>query len=73
MKNGRSRATYRLVVRGELDCRYAYLFDGMKMEQVGGTTVLTGSVRDQAQLHGFIDRIEEFGLDLLELQQVTPP
>lgn len=61
---------YRLVVRGELDARYAYLFDGMDMERVGGTTVLTGGVRDQAQLHGYIERIEEFGLELLELQQV---
>ena len=49
-------AAYRLVVRGELDTRFAYLFDGMRMECVAGTTVLTGPVIDQAQLHGFIER-----------------
>jgi hypothetical protein len=62
---------YRVVVRGELDSRFAYLFDGMQMERVAGTTVLTGRVVDQAQLHGFIERIEELGLELLSLQQTS--
>jgi hypothetical protein len=63
-------ATYRLVVRGELDDRFAYLFNGMKMERTRGTTVLTGPVIDQAQLHGFIERIEELRLELLSVEQL---
>jgi hypothetical protein len=70
MKDASSGPTYRLVVRGELDGRYACLFEGMTMEQVAGTTVLTGCVVDQARLHGFIERIQELGLELLEIQQV---
>ena len=58
-------ATYRIVVRGEIDDRFAFLFNGMRMERVEGTTVLTGTVVDQAQLHGYIDRLAELGLDLL--------
>ena len=65
------QAAYRLIVRGELDERYAYLFEGMDMERTEGTTVLTGSVRDQAQLHGLIERIDELGLALLSVQQVA--
>jgi hypothetical protein len=65
------RATYRIVVRGELDARYAQLFSGMQMEPTEGTTVLTGSVIDQAQLHGFIERIEELGLELLSVDQTS--
>jgi hypothetical protein len=64
---------YRLVVQGELDQRYASLFDGMELQQVSGTTVLTGEVVDQAHLHGLIERIEELGLELLEIQQVAQP
>ena len=56
-------------MRGELDARFAYLFDGMSMDTVAGTTVLTGQVVDQAKLHGFIERIEELGLELLSVQQ----
>lgn len=64
-------ATYRLVVRGELDDRFAYLFQGMTMERVRGTTVLSGDDVDQAMLHGFIERIEELGLELVAVQQLT--
>jgi hypothetical protein len=64
-------ARYRLVVRGELDARYACLFEGMEMAPVAGTTVVTGIVRDQAQLHGYIERIEELGLELVEVRQVN--
>jgi hypothetical protein len=64
-------ATYQLVIRGELDERYGYLFEGMQMERTGGRTVLEGTVRDQAQLYGLIERIEELGLELLSVQQAT--
>ena len=64
-------ATYQLVVRGELDERYGYLFDGMEMERIHGTTAITGSVPDQAKLHALIERIEELGLELLSVQQVA--
>jgi hypothetical protein len=66
-------ATYKLVVRGEVDGRYAVLFNGMQMDRVAGTTVLSGEVVDQAQLHGFIARIEELGLELLSVEQLSEP
>ena len=62
-------ATYRLVVRGELDARFAYLFDGLQMKRVAGTTVLCGGVRDDAELYGFIERLAELGLELVSVQQ----
>jgi hypothetical protein len=60
---------YRLVVRGELDDRFAYLFAGMTMTTSAGNTILTGDVIDQAHLHGVIQRIEELGLELVCVQQ----
>ena len=63
--------SYQLVIRGELGERFAYLFEGMRMERTAGRTILTGAVRDQAQLHGFFDRVEELGLELISVQQ-TP-
>lgn len=66
-------AAYRIVVRGELDSRFAYLFDGMKMQRIEGTTVLTGTVIDQAQLHGYIERFGELGLELLTVEQTAEP
>lgn len=67
---GKRSPSYRIVARGELDDRFAYLFDGVHMERVTGTTVLTGPVRDRAQLHGFLERIDELGLELVSVQQI---
>ena len=64
-------AIYRLVLRGELGARYQYLFNGMELTHSAGTTVLTGQVRDSAQLYGFIERIAELGLELLSLESVS--
>jgi hypothetical protein len=62
---------YRIVVRGEVDQRFAYLFNSMRMERHEGTTVLEGPVRDRSQLHGFIDRIQELGLELVVIEQIA--
>ncbi|HEV8460010.1 MAG TPA: hypothetical protein VGQ38_04815 [Gaiellaceae bacterium] len=69
MKSG---APYRIVIRGELDARFAYLFSGLQLDCHEGTTVLTGGDVDQAQLHGYIERIEELGLELVTVEQTTP-
>jgi len=68
-----SGTAYRIVVRGELDDRFAYLFNGMDMQRIEGTTVLTGNVLDQAQLHGYIERLEELALELVTVEQIGTP
>ena len=60
-----------LVVTGEVDRRFAFLFEGMRMERDAGQTILTGPVRDQAQLYGFLERVEELGLELVSVQQTS--
>ena len=67
-----SGTAYRIVVRGDLDDRFAYLFNGMEMQCTDGTTVLTGNV-DQAQLHGYIERLEELALELVTVEQMGTP
>jgi hypothetical protein len=61
---------YRLVVSGELGEPFSFLFEGMEMRRMAGTTVLTGNVVDQAHLHGLIERTQELGLVLLSVEPV---
>ncbi len=69
MDSDRARGRrYRLVLRGELGEPFGFLFEGMQMDQVAGTTVLTGSVIDQAHLHGLIRQTQELGLELISIQ-----
>jgi hypothetical protein len=58
---------YEFVIRGEIGDRFGVIFDGMRLERTGGSTVLTGPVRDQAQLHGLMERIQELGIELVSV------
>lgn len=33
-------------------------------------TVIRGSIRDQAELHGVLDRLQRFGLELVEVRRL---
>ena len=62
--------TYRVTVDGELSEALTSTFDGMRSESVDGKTILTGPIRDQAELQGLLTHIAALGLTLLE---VTTP
>lgn len=60
-------ARYRIVVKGELSEVSRSRFDGMDIETMHGEgaashTILTGNVRDQAELRGVLDAL--YGLHL---------
>ncbi len=61
---------YVIVIRGQMDERWAGCFDGLVLAQrPGGQTVLSGPVTDQAGLHGILSRIRDLGLPLLFLRR----
>jgi hypothetical protein len=64
---------YELVIRGEIGDRFEFLFAGMRLQRSSGMTVITGVVRDQAQLHGLIERVQELGLELVSVNPVNEP
>jgi hypothetical protein len=59
---------YRIVLRGRLSERFESAFDGMTLEHGPNRTVLIGDVRDQAQLYGLLDRLQEFGIELVTVE-----
>jgi hypothetical protein len=59
---------YRMVLRGELGKSLGSLFEGMQMEQLAGTAVLTGTVVDQAQLQRLIRQTQELDLELVSVE-----
>ena len=61
--------SYRIIVRGRLTDRFATSFDGMATEAGDGETALVGRVRDQAHLYGILDRLRDFGLELLRVEE----
>lgn len=60
---------YRITVRGLLSERFAAAFDGMTLESGSGETTLVGELRDQAELYGVLERVRNFGLELLRVEE----
>jgi hypothetical protein len=61
--------SYRVTVRGNMSDRFASAFDGVTVERGKSTTVLVCRLRDQAELYGLLNRLRDFGLDLVELAE----
>ncbi len=74
MSSGREfdkRAVYRIRVKGNLDGKWSDWFDGFTIApQADDETLLTGSVTDQAALHGMLSKICSLGLPLLLVKRV---
>ena len=63
---------YRIVLRGRLCDHFESAFDGMALEPGANQSVLVGEVRDQAHLYGLLDRLRDFGIELLAVEPAAP-
>jgi hypothetical protein len=62
--------SYEIRLRGHLEPRWADWFDGLTLTQESdGTTVLSGSVVDQAALHGLLGKVRDLGLPLIAVNR----
>jgi hypothetical protein len=62
---------YEIRVDGELDQRWCAWFDGLQIgTEPDGHTVLTGSVADQAALHGLLEKVRDLGLPLISVRRL---
>ena len=63
-------ASYEIRIRGRVTEPLLSSFEGMTSTFEPVETVLHGPVRDQAELHGLIDRIQALGLELVEVRRL---
>jgi hypothetical protein len=61
---------YEIRVRGRVGKSLLSRFDGFDAEVEPAETILRGDVSDQAALHGVLDRIQDLGLELVEVRRV---
>jgi hypothetical protein len=65
------RLTYEIRVRGELtDALVAVLEPlGLQVEDSSDGSLLVGVFRDQAELHGALQAMQDLGVELVEIRQ----
>jgi hypothetical protein len=57
---------YEIRIEDVLDEGWTAWFDGMQItNEANGVTVITGTVTDQAALHGLLAKVRDLGLSLL--------
>jgi hypothetical protein len=57
---------YEIVVRGRLSA-LGPAFSGLELEPRPGQTAITGDFADQSQLHGVLERLRDFGIELVSV------
>lgn len=62
--------TYEIRVRGRLSDALLDSFEELRPEVHNVETVLVGRLPDQPALHGVLYRIQQFGLELIEVRQL---
>jgi hypothetical protein len=62
--------SYEIRIKGRVSKALLESFEGMDSDLEPVETVLHGPVRDQAELHGLIDRIQALGLELIEVRRL---
>lgn len=61
---------YEIEVEGVLDAEWSDWLGGLEITpQDGGNTLLVGPLRDEAALHGLLNKIRDLGLPLLSLER----
>ena len=75
--NGSAPRLYEVRVEGLLDGDWGPWFDGFEVTAEGSQSVLSGTVQDQAALHGVLLKIRDLGLQLISVRcadaDLAPP
>jgi hypothetical protein len=64
-------ASYEIRIRGRLSPSLNSAFDPLTAHVEPTETLLCGRIEDQAALHGYLERIESLGLELVEVRRIT--
>jgi hypothetical protein len=65
-------ARYEIRVEEALDGWWSAWFDGLEVRKGAGETIISGSLPDEAALHGVLAKIRDLGLGLIGVCRVGP-
>jgi hypothetical protein len=64
---------YEILIKEQIDDKWLAWFDEFTVTRTeNGETLLTGSIPDQAALHGLLAKIRDLNLTLVSVNQIEP-
>jgi hypothetical protein len=57
----------KIKVKGHLDKKWENCFDGMDINHDGDNTILSGNMKDEAFIHGILNRIRDLNLKIISV------
>jgi hypothetical protein len=64
---------YQIRIKGHLGRQWTDWFEGLAISlEESGDTLLTGTVVDQAALHGLLRKVRDLGTPLISVNRVSP-
>ena len=63
---------YRIVVRGEFGELLSTAFAGISTRPHRGTTILTADVADLSEFYGVLDRLRDFAIEVVNVEELKP-
>lgn len=56
-----------LVIQDHLDEKWKDWFEGMEITYKGDNTVITGNLKDEAHMHGILNKIRDLNLKIISI------
>jgi hypothetical protein len=57
----------KIKIQGHLDKKWEDWFDGMRIIYDGDNTILSGIIKDEAFMHGILNKIRDLNLNLISI------
>lgn len=57
-------------INGQINESWKDWFEGMQISKKDSNTILSGEIKDEAHLHGILNRIRDFNLKLISVNQL---
>lgn len=55
-------------MKGRLSERFGSAFEGVRLEPLPSQTALVGEFADETQLYGLLERLRDFGIELVSVK-----
>lgn len=60
----------RIEIQGHLDNKWKNCFEGLEISYEVDNTILTGTIKDEAHMHGILNIIRDLNLKLISVNSV---